>query len=148
MAIVRWDPFAELNTLHEQVNSLFNDTFGDVSETTRVTPVTDIYADEKGLHIEIHMPNFGEDEISVDEHEGVLDVRAEHKERGEENKNRSYLVRESVTQYYRRFALPNNADAEHIDAKFEDGILHITIPYKEQPKPNRIALKPTKSKDK
>lgn len=145
MAIIRWDPFAELDNLHNQVNSLFNDTFGGVQSRQLTLPVTDVFSDEGGLTVEAHLPNFKDDEINVEQHHGELEIKAEHQER-EEDRSRKYLVRESVNKYYRRFTLPKNADANAITAKFEDGVLRVKVPYKELPEPKRIAITSGKAK--
>lgn len=140
-SLQRWDPFAELNMLHSQVNSLFNDTFGNLGES-HVAPATDVYSDEKGITIEAHLPNFKEDEITVNQLEDALEIKAEHEEKQEENekKGRKYMLRQSVSQYYRRFALPRNADVSKIDADFENGILKVNVPFKELPAPKQIAI--------
>ena len=145
MALVRWDPFAELNTLHEQVNSLFNESFGNVGSAGTSLPATDVYSNDKELTIEAHLPNFKDEEISVQQHNGELEIKAEHQEK-EESKDRKYLVRESVSRYYRRFVLPKNTDADNINASFEKGVLKVTVPYKELPKPKRIAISAKASK--
>lgn len=142
MAVIRFvDPLAGLSSLHDQVNSLFNNTFGSVGAGAG-TGTTDVYSTDEGLTVEAHLPNFKDRDISVSQHEGALEIKAEHTEKEEEkDKNRKYLIRESAVQYYRRFALPRNADADNIQAKFEDGILKVTVPYKELPKPKHIAIK-------
>ncbi len=148
MALIRWDPFAELNSLHDQVNSLFNDAFGsNLPLASGMTPATDVFSDKNGLTVEAHLPNFKDDEISVEQHQNELEIKAEHAEK-EESKDRKYLVRESVNKYYRRFTLPKNADAENITAKFENGVLRVTVPYKELPAPKRIAISAKAKSDK
>lgn len=148
MALTRWDPFAELNNLHNQVNSLFNDAFGgSMSLTSGLTPATDVFSDKNGLTVEAHLPNFKDEEISVEQHQNELEIKAEHQEK-EESDDRKYLVRESANKYYRRFTLPKNADADNISAKFEDGVLRVTIPYKELPEPKRIAISAKAKSDK
>lgn len=86
MAIIKWDPFAELN-LYDQVNSLFNDNLG-ASRSVATAPTTDIFGDEKHLTIETHLPNFKEEEITVNHHEGAVEIKAEHSEK---EKERNYL---------------------------------------------------------
>lgn len=146
MAIVQWDPFAELNSLHKQVNSLFNDSFGNTRSLASIGTATDVYSDKNGLTIEAHLPNFEENEISVEQHQGDLEIKAEHQEK-EESKDKKYLVRESISSYYRRFTLPKNADTDGVSAKFEKGVLKVNIPYKELPKPKKIQIS-AKSKQK
>lgn len=136
MAIVRWDPFNELNSLHDQMNSLFNQAFG--SSTQQLLPVTDVYSEgDKDMVVEVHLPNFAEKEVSVDVQDGALVISAEHKE---EEKNRKYLVRESSTSFYRRVALPKQADQDGIKAHFSDGVLKVTVPFKELPKPKKVTI--------
>lgn len=140
MAIVRFDPFAELNALHEQVNSLFNDSFGSTGGRGRMLPATDVYSDDKQLTVEAHLPNFDEKDISVNLSDGVLEVKAEHQEK-EESKDRKYLLRESSSHFYRRIALPKNVDEGKIEASFDKGVLKVSVPYKELPAPKKIAIK-------
>lgn len=139
MALVRWDPFSELNTLHDQVNALFNNTFGNAQSGGMLAPATDVYSNDKELTVEMHLPNFKEEEISVQQHEGELEIKAEHKEK-EKSEDRKYLIKESVSRYYRRFALPKNSDVDSINAKYENGVLKVVVPFKELPQPKRIAI--------
>jgi HSP20 family protein len=138
MSLVRWDPFNELNSLHDQMNSLFNQAFG--SSTQQLLPVTDVYSeDDKHMVVEVHLPNFDEKEVNVDIQDGALVISAEHQEK-DEPKGRKYLVRESTTSFYRRVALPKQADQEGIKAKFAKGVLQVTVPFKELPKPKKVAI--------
>jgi HSP20 family protein len=150
MAIIRWDPFAELNNLHNQVNSLFNDTYGGVG-AQKQAPATDIYSDDKSLTIEAHLPNFDQEDIDVEINNGELSIKAEHHEKDEKKeKGKKYIVRESITEYYRHFALPRNVNADKVDAHYENGVLKVVLPFKELPKPKKISIasKASKAKDK
>ncbi|HSE61615.1 MAG TPA: Hsp20/alpha crystallin family protein [Candidatus Saccharimonadales bacterium] len=139
MAIVRWDPFADLRTLHSQVDDMFNQMFTGTSN--QLAPTTDVYTeDDKTMVIEAHLPNFKEDEVSLDVHQGALEIRAEHTEKEEDKGKKKYLVRESSSSFYRRIALPERADDDNIAAHFKDGVLKITVPFKELPKPKQIAI--------
>lgn len=138
MALLRWDPFNELNSLHDQMNTLFNQAFG--SSTQQLLPVTDVYSeDDKHMIVEIHLPNFDDKEVNVDVQDGALVIAAQHEER-EEDKKKQYLVRESSASFYRRVALPKQADQDHIKAQFAKGVLKVTVPFKELPKPKKVSI--------
>ena len=140
MALIRWDPFADLHTIHSQVDDMFNQMF--TGNNMQVMPATDVYTeDDKTMVVEAHLPNFTEKEVSVDVHHGALEIRAEHAEKEEKGKDkRKYLVRESSSTFYRRIALPERADDSHIKASFKGGVLKVSVPFKELPKPKRIAI--------
>jgi HSP20 family protein len=147
MALVRWDPFSELNSLHDQVNSMFNQTIGNARPGGGMLPAVDVYDNDKQLTIEAHLPSFKESEISIEQHENELAIKAEHQGK-EEDREKKYLVRESLSSYYRRFTLPKNSDVEGIEAHFEDGVLKLTVPYKELPQPRKITLSAKSKSDK
>lgn len=138
MALIRWDPFNELNSLHDQMNTLFNQAFG--SSAQQLLPVTDVYSeDNKQMVVEVHLPNFDEKEVNVDVQDGALVIAAQHEEK-EEDKKKQYLVRESSTSFYRRVALPKQANQDAIKAHFAKGVLKVTVPFKELPQPKKVAI--------
>jgi HSP20 family protein len=135
MAIIRWDPFAEINALQQQVNSLFDSS---LAAQQNLAPATDIYSDDQGLTIEAHLPNFQEDEINVNLHDSVVEISAEHSEKEEDKKK--YYMRESASSYYRRVALPKNVDEDKLEAHFAKGILKVTVPFKALPEPKKVKI--------
>lgn len=139
MAIIRWDPFAELDSLH-QLNTLFNNSFGQ-SRPQLSAPTVDIYRDgDKQMVVEAHLPNFKSDDVDVNVRDHALEIKAEHHEKEEDTKQRHYIVRESSNSFYRRIALPREADEPGVTAAFEEGILKVTVPFKELPKSTQIKI--------
>lgn len=103
----------------------------------------DIYnEDDKQLVAEVQAPGFDKDDVEVNVHNGVLEIKGEKHEKEEDKKGskRSYMVRESHASFYRSIALPKYADADHVDAHFDNGVLKVTVPFKELPKPKKIAI--------
>lgn len=134
--LVRFDPFAELNALQRQ---FFGDDFFTPTRGHRI-PTTDVYTEgDKQLTVEAHLPHFNLKDIDIHVDDGVLVVSAEKHEK-EEDKDKKYVVRESSSSFYRRIALPDRADAEHINAEFDNGILKVVVPFKELPAPKKIAI--------
>jgi HSP20 family protein len=96
--------------------------------------------DNKTMVVEAHLPNFTQDEVDVAVHDHALEIKAEHHEKNEDKKKRQYLVRESSSSFYRRIALPKQADEDAIAANFDNGVLRVTVPFKELPQPKRVAI--------
>ncbi len=134
--LVRLDPFAQLSRLERQ---FFED--GMFAPLRRAAlPTTDIYTeDDKQMVVEVHLPNFADDDVTVDLDEGALVIQAEKHEK-EEDKAKKYVVRESSQSFYRRIALPQQADQAKIAATFEKGVLKVTVPFAQLPAPTRVPI--------
>ena len=106
----------------------FDNSFGLVTRKNDMK--CDIYEEGKDYHIEMDIPGYDKKDINIEVKDGYLTVKASKKsEDNEETKN--YIRRERVYgEISRTFAL-GDVDSENIDAKFENGALHITVPKKE-----------------
>jgi len=121
--LARFDPFADLDVL---TRGLFED--GMLRTARNRMPSTDVYTeDDKALIVEAHLPNFDEKDISVTVDRGSLVVQAERRET-EEDKKKKYVVRQSSSSFYRSLELPERADEGAITARFDKGVLRISIP--------------------
>lgn len=140
---MRYDPFAELDALQRQFFG--DDLFTPVRGVS--LPTTDVYTNQdKELVVEAHLPLFEDKDVHVEVEKNVLIVRAERHEK-EEDKEKKYVVRESSSSFYRRIHLPDRADAENISAHLDNGLLKVTVPFKELPQPKKITIA-SKSKKK
>lgn len=145
MNLTRWnDPFSGLTSIHSQLDDMFNNFFGSMSGGQTSIPAIDVYTeDDKSLVAEVQAPGFTKDDVEVNVHNGVLEIKGEKHEKEEDkgkNKKRSYMVRESHASFYRSIALPKYADADSVTADFTDGVLRVTVPFKELPAPKRVAI--------
>lgn len=93
----------------------------------------DIYEKGGDYHIEMDIPGFNKDEISVETKDGYLTITAEKKsEVNEDDKEKNYIRRErSYGKYERSFYL-GDLDEDKIDATFENGMLKLVVPKKEE----------------
>lgn len=141
MAIIRWDPFAGLTSMHSQLDDMFNNFFSNVPNAQAMSAM-DVYTeDDKTLIAEVQAPGFGKDDIEVNVHNGMLEIKGEkHEKEEDKGKKRNYMVRESHASFYRSVALPKTADADKVEADFEGGILKVRVPLKELPAPKRINI--------
>lgn len=104
-------------------------------------PITDVYTEGDGmLTVEAHLPGFAPDDVEVSVDDGALVIQAERHEKTEDDKKKTYVMRESTSSYYRRIALPQKADEGAIAADFSEGVLKVTVPFRELPEPRKIAV--------
>lgn len=110
----------------------FNDIFDDFMPATKEDSMKcDIYEKDGDYHIEMDIPGFNKDEIKIEAKKDYLTITAE-KENEEEDNSKNYIHRErSYGKYQRSFYL-GDLDSEKVDAEFNNGILKITVPKKEE----------------
>lgn len=139
--IVRYDPFAQLHALQQQ---FFGDDWLSPLKGSNI-PTTDVFTKDNQLVVEAHLPNFTQDNVDIQVDSGDLIIQAQRHEK-DEDKSKKYVVRESSSSFYRRFQLPERADANKIQAHLEDGVLRVTIPMSPLAEPKKIAVgsKPAK----
>lgn len=142
-----YDPFT---SLREEMDRMFEGFRGELptpfakGKEGFVLPKVDVAETEAGLELTAELPGFDEKDVSLDIHEGVLTIKAEHKEEREENdeKKKYHLVERSQGTFLRRFALPFEADADKAEAHLDKGLLKVTVPRlaAEEKKPKSIPL--------
>jgi len=94
----------------------------------------DVYQEDNNLVIEAELPGFSKEEIKVQVQDNHLTIAAQRNQSTEE-KSENYIRRErSVNQVCRTFAI-EDLDADNIQAKFENGLLRLTVPKPEQLQP-------------
>jgi HSP20 family protein len=94
-------------------------------------PPANIIEGEKEYRLELSVPGFRKEDFNIDIEQGVLTISSERKE--ESNKEeKNYSRKEfSYSSFSRTFQLPENCDENSINAKYDNGVLQLTIPKKE-----------------
>ena len=124
---------------YDNLNSfpaLFNGLFGEpnIAKFNSNLPSANIKETEENYGIELIVPGFKKDSFKVEVHERNLTISAEEKTESEE-KTETFLRKEySFGSFTRSFRLPTTVNSEKIEASYKDGILHLTIPKKEEAK--------------
>jgi HSP20 family protein len=116
------------------LHTLANEVFERQSNETELTykPAANVSEDENKYNIELALPGFSKEEVSIKFEEEVLTVTAGHQPK-EEVKGPKYTWNEFgfKSKYERSFQLPETVDADTISAAFVNGILNISLPKKE-----------------
>ena len=142
MTLARWDPFRELDLLQERINRLFDEAWLRPARRERAfVPAVDIYEDENEIVVKCELPDMNEKDIEVKIENNVLTIKGEKKLERVEKKENYHLIESSYGSFSRSFTLPSNVDADKATAKYEKGVLKITLPKKEEAKPKQIEVK-------
>ena len=147
MALVRWEPVRELNSLQCEMNRLFN-TFFDTPTTAGnggaapLDPLDGSRGDRDALRAPGRPARLGEGDVSIELDDNVLTVSGERKvrARGEAARDSTASSARSAT-FRRSLTLPDGVDADAIAATFDKGVLEVRIPKPEERKPRRVEIK-------
>jgi HSP20 family protein len=114
---------------------------GRLGEMLRV-PDADVVETESEIRVTLDLPGMRPEDVSVDLENNVLTIsgeRMEERTEGEEN-NTWHLSERRYGKFSRSFVLPREVEQEKIEARFEDGVLNVTVPKSEQAKRRRIEI--------
>ena len=140
MSMVRYQPYGLLNQLYREMDRAFTlpERAGDEAATSDWLPAVDIKEEENAFVIHADVPGVDPKDIEVHMEDGVLSIRGERKFDSEEEKAGYKRVERVRGSFFRRFTLPDTADAENISARVEKGVLEVRIPKQERVRPRRI----------
>lgn len=117
-----------MNLLDQMERSFWKDTGSSFSSFP-----TDIKDEGDHFSLSAELPGFNKEDIHLSLHDGVLTISAQHEENKEEKDEKgNYLCRERHYGSYQRSFSVSGIQEEHISAKYENGVLHLTLP-KEEP---------------
>ncbi|MEO1923104.1 Hsp20/alpha crystallin family protein [Caminibacter sp.] len=135
-----FDPFRELQDIERRIGAVLQAN-KPVQKVEAFTPAVNEKADEKGYYLEIDLPGVKKEDIEIAVNDGVLTISGERKLKKEENGPNYTRIESFFGRFERAFKLPNDADLDNIEAKYEDGVLKIFIPKKQKPAGKRIEVK-------
>ncbi len=141
--LTRWEPFRGVTSLQEQVNRLFNDAFerqGEESSLTAWAPAVDIYETEHELVVKADLPDVDPKDLDIRVENNVLTIRGERKFEKKVNEENYLRVERAYGSFARSFTLANSANSDAIKADYQNGVLTLTIPKKEEAKPKQIKI--------
>lgn len=146
MAIVRWDPWREIEDVFGRYSRANGVTRGGNQELACAcdcdwTPRVDIAETDKAFVIKAEVPEVKKEDVSITVESGVLTIRGERKQEQEEKGKTFHRVERCYGEFTRTFSLPDNVDETNIKAVFKDGMLSLEIPKTEKAKPKAIEIK-------
>lgn len=139
-----WTPFNQLTRLRDEINRLFEPTFGDWGRSSLYegwTPAIDLFEDKDQISVKAELPGLKKEDIDVSVEGDNLCICGERKHEEEHGKKgENYRSERYFGRFYRNITLPHAVDAQKVSASYKDGILTVTIPKSEQAKRKQIAV--------
>lgn len=147
MSIIRRNPLSLVDYMQNEFDKLHNhsvltntDDNGNVV-TSDWAPAVDIKEEDNCYLITADIPGVKPEAIEVNMEDGVLSIKGERESKTEEERENYKRIERSHGVFYRRFTMPDNANAEKISAKSEHGVLEVSIPKKEATQARKISVK-------
>jgi len=138
MPIVRYDPFRDLRTLQEEVNRLFSTnlrSFGDEGIGRGAwNPSVDIYENKDQIVLEAELPGMKQEDFDLSIENNVITLRGERKFEKTDDTDNYHRVERSYGSFTRSFTLPQSVSGEGATAEYNNGVLRVTLPKREETK--------------
>lgn len=130
-----------LNTMLDQAFATWPFQADGSTITSSWTPAVDVFEDRDAVKIVAEVPGVKPEDVKLSIENNVLTIRGEKKQQAEEKSDRVHRYERSYGVFERSFALSNSVDVERIEARYENGILTVSVPKAEKARPREIPVK-------
>ncbi len=148
MALVKWDPFKELENIHKRISKILEEPFFALRPKydeeslmeTKWTPAVDVYEDKDNIIINAEIPGVKKEDIKIELTGNQLTISGERKLEKEEKKKNYHRIERFYGNFMRTFTIPDTVQKDKISASYKDGILKVVLPKAEEAKPKEIKI--------
>lgn len=148
MSLVKFNPFEGVDSLIRRMSEWMNDVersmalAWDNGGNVTLAPRVDIAEDAQNFYISAELPGIPKDNIKVNiSDDGVLTISGEKKHEEKQEGKNFYRIERRYGMFTRSFTLPDNVKRDAISARYENGVLHLTLP-KQQPAQSSVTEVP------
>jgi HSP20 family protein len=144
MTIERWDPFREAVSLRDAMNTLLQESFVRPSGTSAqggyaALPL-DVCETEGEFVVRAALPGVKPDDVQITVHGDVLTIRGESQAEEDKQDRHWHLRERRLGAFQRSVSLPAPVDSDNAQARYEHGVLTLTLPKSESAKPRQIKV--------
>jgi HSP20 family protein len=145
MALIRWEPARELQSVQTEINRLFNTLFDAPGPVTsagqrRWVPAMDLVETDNHFVLRADLPGMSEQDVKIELQDNVLTVSGERKTEHEERKEGYFRLERASGAFSRSLTLPEGIDANSVKATFTNGVLEIQVPKPEVRMPQKVEI--------
>lgn len=131
---------ASPNAFERHLDRIFHDVFETSSPAVPRTPAVDIWEDDKTYFVDVDLAGFSEKDVTVTVQEGELRLDARREDAAREGAKALYRERHAGP-VARVLRFPTELDHDGVEARFERGVLHVTLPKAKASLPRRIEIR-------
>ena len=129
---------------NDSLNRLFEPFFGrfafdEMPVTGSWAPPVDVAEDAERIHVKVEVPGMDEKDLKVNYQDGLLTISGERQFEKKEDRN-YHRIERAYGSFQRTFTLPRTVDGSAISATYNNGVLEIEIPKREEAKPRQIQI--------
>lgn len=153
MNIVKYDPFREMRTLQDEVNRLFSGMTSPAANREEMlrgawSPRVDIFENKDNLVLEAELPGMKAEDFDLSFENNIITLRGERKFENKTDDDNYHRIERAYGTFTRSFTLPPTVTAEGAKAEFANGILHVSLPKREETKARKIEVIDVETKPK
>lgn len=143
MTLTHWNPVRDLAALEiDRLNRMFEAAFSD-EPLARATwnPPVDIYeTNDQDVVVKVELPEMKREDIKVSFENHVLTLEGERQFRNEASREQYQRIERGYGAFRRSFTMPATVDAARVTANYQDGVLTVTLPRREESRPRQIQV--------
>ena len=141
MNIARFEPWTFLDLLHRDLDSLAGQRRVTAdSQVTDWAPAVDVMEEKDRFLLRADVPGVAAEDIDVSMDAGVLNLSGERRTEKKSDDSGVQRIERPTGRFFRRFTLPETADADGITARCSNGILEVSIPKMPEVQARRISV--------
>ena len=152
MAIVRFDPFRELDRLQNEVNRLFEGYTqapeqrgngggsGQLTTTRLWSPAVDVAENQNEIVLRAELPGMKQEDIDIELTGDTLTLRGDRKFENEERREDFVRVERAYGRFQRSFTLGVPVQHDQVKASYRDGVREVHLPKSENTKPRKVQV--------
>ena len=143
-AMNRWEqPLRGAATLQDQINRMFSEGVGHAGQESNLTPwapAVDIYETENELVVKADLPDVDPQNLDIRVESNILTIRGERKFESKVKEDNYLRIERAYGSFSRSFSLANSVNSDAIKADYQNGVLTLSLPKREEAKPKQIKV--------
>ena len=132
MALIRWEPFREIDTLQREMNRLFDSLTPDANNSQVFVPAAEMQETSEAIHLKLELPGIAAKDLDVQVTAEAVSISGERRAPQVSDNTNLFRSEFRYGRFQRVIPLPARIQNTQVQANFENGVLHLTLPKAEE----------------